>query len=84
MKQTSEQAKGVGRGLSNLKYKERCDEVLLSRNNPESWMVFSNQMSGEEVYQLLELGKEDHFTIPSGMTRKERREWSLSKIKEVE
>lgn len=71
MKQTLEQAK----------YKERCDEVLLSRRNSEEGLVFSGEMSDGEILHLLELCQEPSFTIPSGLSREERREWALSKIR---
>ena len=68
--------------MKHFEYRKRCDEVLLSRRNPEEGLVFSGEMSDEEVLCLLELCQEPSFTIPSGLSREERMEWALSKIKE--
>lgn len=68
--------------MKHFEYRKRCDEVLLSRRNSEEGLVFSGEMSDEEVLCLLELCQEPSFTIPSGLSREERMEWALSKIKE--
>ncbi|QHJ83802.1 MAG: hypothetical protein [Caudoviricetes sp.] len=68
--------------MKRSEYKKRCDEVLLSRRNSEEGLVFSCEMSDEEVLHLLELCQEPSFIVPSGLSREERMEWALSKVKE--
>lgn len=67
--------------MKHFEYRKRCDEVLLSRRNSEEGLVFSGEMSDEEVLRLLELCQEPSFTIPSGLSREEWMEWALSKVR---
>ena len=70
--------------MKHFEYRIRCDEVLLSRRNSEEGLVFSGEMSDEEVLHLLELCREPSFTVPSGLSREERMEWALSKVRNIQ
>lgn len=65
-------------------YKQRCDEILLSRAHSEVSLEFSGEFTDEEIMNLLELCKEPSFIVPSGLTRGERREWALSKVRNIQ